>query len=124
VLRKSSVDVAKCQSQETANCYFNFSRFLYESVAYERSIENNEKSLVRRESILGDSHPKIAVTYHHIGMALDTKDGGVNEALTCMMKSVEREDQCPSIAGLQFYHLKSIFGTKKVSPNHVPPYVR
>jgi len=45
-----------------------------------------------------DSHPKIAVTYHHIGMALDKQDGDADEALTCMLKSVEIEDQCPSIA--------------------------
>jgi len=72
-------------------------RVLYDSGAYERYIENNRKSLVIRESILRDSHPKIDVTYHHIGMALD-KDGDADEALTCMMKSVEIEDQCPSIA--------------------------
>ena len=85
------------ESEETATCYFNLGRVLYESGAYKGSIENYEKSLVIRKSLLGDSHPKIAVTYYHIGMALD-KDGDVDEALTCMMKAVEIEDQCPSIA--------------------------
>ena len=57
-------------------------RVLYESGAYKRSIENYEKSLVIRKSVLGDTpHPKIDVTYHHIRMALD-KDGDVDEALT------------------------------------------
>jgi len=94
----TSQSVSGKESQETVICYFNLGRVLYEPGAYKRSIENNQKSLVIRESILGDFHPKITVTCHHIGMALD-KDGDVDEALTCVMKSVEIEqNQCPSIA--------------------------
>lgn len=53
-----------------------------------------EKSLFIRESILGDSHPNIDVTYYHIEMTLD-EDGDINKAETCAMKAVEVYDQVP-----------------------------
>jgi len=81
------------ETEVTATRCFNLDRFLYESGAYKRPIEIYDKNLVIREVIHGDSHPKIADTSYHTVMALD-KDGVVNEALACMMKAVELEDQC------------------------------
>lgn len=93
------------ETEVTASCYFNLDRVLYESGAYKRPIENYDKNLVIREVIHGDFHPKIADTSYHTVMALD-KNGVVNEALTCMMKAVELEDQCHGTAAEVNYRNK------------------